>query len=76
MKETTPSASPMMNTEEVAEYLSLHPLTVRRLARAGEMQGVGASGQGLTKTEMVKLLREGDVGGAAHVEGEEDSGPS
>ena len=46
------------------------------LARAGEMQGVGASGQGLTKTEMVKLLREGDVGGAAHVEGGEDSGPS
>ena len=26
-----------MSVEEVAEYLSLHPLTVRRLARDGEI---------------------------------------
>ena len=37
MKETTPSASPIMSVEEVAAYLSLHPLTVRRLARDGEI---------------------------------------
>jgi excisionase family DNA binding protein len=35
MKES--SASPVMSVEEVAEYLSLHPLTVRRLARDGEI---------------------------------------
>jgi excisionase family DNA binding protein len=29
--------SPMLTTEEVAELLKLHPLTVRRLAREGEI---------------------------------------
>ena len=28
---------PIMTTDEVAEYLDLHPLTVRRLARDGEI---------------------------------------
>ena len=28
---------PVMTVEEIAEYLSLHPLTVRRLARDGEI---------------------------------------
>ncbi len=28
---------PIMTIEEVAEYLGLHPLTVRRLARDGEI---------------------------------------
>ena len=30
-------ATPIMTVEEVAKYLSLHPLTVRRLARDGEI---------------------------------------
>lgn len=34
MKEAYP---PIMTTEEAAEYLQLHPLTVRRLAREGEI---------------------------------------
>ncbi len=29
-----------MDVEEVAEYLSLHPLTVRRLVRDGEIPGL------------------------------------
>ncbi len=37
MTETTPSVSPIMSVEEVAAYLNLHPLTVRRLARDGEI---------------------------------------
>lgn len=28
---------PIMTIEETAEYLSLHPLTIRRLAREGEI---------------------------------------
>lgn len=30
-------ATPIMTVDEVAKYLSLHPLTVRRLARDGEI---------------------------------------
>ena len=30
-------SDPIMTTDEVAEYLGLHPLTVRRLARDGEI---------------------------------------
>ena len=37
MSEKTNNADSMMTVEEVAEYLSLHPLTVRRLARDGEI---------------------------------------
>ena len=32
-----PQPDPIMTVEEIAEYLSLHPLTVRRLARDGEI---------------------------------------
>ena len=32
-----PEPHPIMTVDEVAEYLNLHPLTVRRLARDGEI---------------------------------------
>ena len=32
-----PESDPIMTIDEVAEYLDLHPLTVRRLARDGEI---------------------------------------
>jgi len=37
VEETAVNADPIMSVEEVAEYPSLHPLTVRRLARDGEI---------------------------------------
>ena len=37
MKKVTAEATPIMTIDEVAAYLSLHPLTVRRLAREGEI---------------------------------------
>ena len=37
VKQTPKNIDPIMSVEEVAEYLSLHPLTVRRLARDGEI---------------------------------------
>jgi excisionase family DNA binding protein len=36
-RETVDKPDPIMTIDEVAEYLSLHPLTVRRLARDGEI---------------------------------------
>ena len=35
MVETTEGTALMMTIDDVAEYLQLHPLTVRRLAREG-----------------------------------------
>ena len=35
MAEMTEGTAQMMTIDEVAEYLQLHPLTVRRLAREG-----------------------------------------
>jgi excisionase family DNA binding protein len=35
--ETMDELDPIMTIDEVAEYLDLHPLTVRRLARDGEI---------------------------------------
>ncbi len=35
--ENTTKATQMMTVDEVADYLQLHPLTVRRLARTGEL---------------------------------------
>jgi excisionase family DNA binding protein len=37
MAETTPGSNQMMTIEEIAAYLQLHPLTVRHLAREGEL---------------------------------------
>jgi excisionase family DNA binding protein len=37
MVETTEETAQMMTIDEVAEYLQLHPLTVRRLAREGSI---------------------------------------
>jgi excisionase family DNA binding protein len=36
-RETMDKLDPVMTIDEVAEYLDLHPLTVRRLARDGEI---------------------------------------
>jgi len=36
-RETVDKPDPLMTVDEVAEYLDLHPLTVRRLARDGEI---------------------------------------
>ncbi len=35
--ENTTEATQMMTVDEVADYLKLHPLTVRKLARTGEI---------------------------------------
>ena len=33
----TPSMAPIMNVKEVAEYLKIHPSTVYKLLRAGDL---------------------------------------
>lgn len=35
----------VMTAEEIAEYLRIHPYTVRRLARAGKLPGFKIGGQ-------------------------------
>ena len=35
----------VMTAEEIAEYLRIHPYTVRRLARAGKLPGFKVGGQ-------------------------------
>ena len=35
----------VLTAEEVAEYLRIHPYTVRRLARAGKLPGFKVGGQ-------------------------------
>jgi excisionase family DNA binding protein len=37
MEQTVEDTAQMMTIDEVAKYLSLHPLTVRRLAREGRI---------------------------------------
>jgi len=39
--------------EEVAEYLRIHPYTVRRLARAGKLPGFKVGGQWRFKKEAI-----------------------
>ena len=49
----TKQATPMMTVDEVAEYLSLHPLTVRRLARDGEIPTTKIGRQWRVKRELL-----------------------
>jgi excisionase family DNA binding protein len=42
-----------MTVDEVAEYLSLHPLTVRRLARDGEIPAFKVGRQWRIKRELL-----------------------
>lgn len=44
---------PIMTVDEVAEYLNLHPLTVRRLARDGEIPAVKVGRQWRIKRELL-----------------------
>ena len=44
---------PIMTVDEVAKYLSLHPLTVRRLARDGEIPAVKVGRQWRIKRELL-----------------------
>ena len=44
---------PIMIIDEVAEYLHLHPLTVRRLARDGEIPAVKVGRQWRIKRELL-----------------------
>jgi excisionase family DNA binding protein len=43
----------MMSIEETAEYLQLHPLTVRRLARDGEIPALKIGRQWRIKRELL-----------------------
>lgn len=43
----------IMTIEEVSEYLSLHPLTVRRLAAAGEIPAFKIGRQWRVKRELL-----------------------
>lgn len=48
-----PQRDPIMTVDEVAEYLSLHPLTVRRLARDGEIPAFKVGRQWRIKRELL-----------------------
>ena len=54
MSEKTNNADSMMTVEEVAEYLSLHPLTVRRLARDGEIPAFNVGRQWRVKRALLE----------------------
>lgn len=49
---------PIMTIEEVAAYLSLHPLTVRRLARDGEIPAFKVGRQWRVKRELFERWME------------------
>jgi excisionase family DNA binding protein len=46
----------ILTAEEVAEYLRIHPYTVRRLAREGEIPGSRIGGQWRFKKKDIDLL--------------------
>ena len=46
-------ATPLMTVEEVAEYLQLHPLTVRRLARENKLPFFKLGRQWRAKRELL-----------------------
>ena len=48
--ETTP---PVMTIDQVAEYLHLHPLTVRRLARDGQLPAIKIGRQWRVKRDLL-----------------------
>ena len=47
------AAASMMTINEAAEYLSLHPLTVRRLAREGKIPAFKVGRQWRVKRELL-----------------------
>ena len=50
----------VLTAEEVAEYLRIHPYTVRRLARTGKLPGFKVGGQWRFKKEVIdKKLNKG-----------------
>ena len=51
-RKTMSKPDPIMTIEEVAEYLGLHPLTVRRLARDGEIPAFKVGRQWRVKREL------------------------
>ena len=53
MAKGTDRASPIMTVDEVAEYLNLHPLTVRRLAREKEIPAFKLGRQWRVKRELL-----------------------
>ena len=54
MAEQTPKQAPLMTIDEVAAYLNLHPLTVRRLAREGEIPAFKLGRQWRVKRELLE----------------------
>ena len=46
----------VLTAEEVAEYLRIHPYTVRRLVRAGKLPGFKVGGQWRFKKEEIDSL--------------------
>ena len=48
-----PKPDPIMTVDEVAEYLNLHPLTVRRLARDGEIPAFKVGRQWRIKRDLL-----------------------
>lgn len=54
MAEQTHKQVPLMTIDEVAEYLNLHPLTVRRLAREGEIPAFKVGRQWRVKRELLE----------------------
>jgi excisionase family DNA binding protein len=54
MGEQTQKPAPLMTIDEVAEYLNLHPLTVRRLAREGEIPAFKVGRQWRVKKELLE----------------------
>jgi len=47
----------IFTVEEVAEYLRIHPYTVRRLARAGKLPGFKVGGQWRFKRSEIDKLK-------------------
>jgi len=49
---------PIMTVDQVAAYLKLHPLTIRRLAREGEIPAFKVGRQWRVKRELLELWME------------------
>jgi excisionase family DNA binding protein len=53
MAQSLDRPDPIMSIDEVASYLDLHPLTVRRLARDGEIPAFKVGRQWRVKRELL-----------------------
>ena len=53
MDKSTDKADPMMTIDEVAEYLRMHPMTVRRMAREGAVPAFKVGRQWRIKRELL-----------------------